>query len=530
MDLRRLLTTLRRWLWLLLAGAVLAGGAAYAVSAFAAPPPTYEARAVVLVGPALTSSDTNTGQLDAARRLSQIYVEVANARPLLERVVDELELDVSADALRAQLTVTTPLEPPIITVVATANDSFLAADIANEVVQQLISAAPDLGTAEQQAQEFIDRQVDALELEIESLIPQVESLAERTTRTPAQDERLAELQSRLANLRSTYAALVAASAPSSSNQFTLLEEATPPAQALPTGRAQAILFAAVLGVALALAVALLVEHLDDTIRSSDALERLTGLPNMAEIDRISPSERSARGQLPTLTAPYSAVGEGFRSLRIGIDLAAGDELRSLLVVSALRGEGKTSVTANLGVAFAQAGRQVLLVDGNLRQPGLHELFGVANDHGLNDVLSSTDESLIERAQQTEVPGLRLLPSGPPPANPAELIGSARMRDLLAERHESVDLVVVDGSTVLGAPETPSLAAMVDGTLVVVAEGRTSAEAVGEAHDTLRRARATILGTALNRIPATAPRRDARVPRPEGADLPRQAAREDQTGS
>jgi capsular exopolysaccharide synthesis family protein len=530
LDLRRFLAILKRWAGLLLAGAALAGAAAFAVSAVLAPPPIYEAQAVVLVGPALTTSDANSSQMDVARRLSQIYVEVANSRPLLERVADELQLGVTADELAGQLTVTTPEEPPIINVASQANEAATAAAIANEVVQQLIAAAPSSDDAEAQAQGFIEQQVDALEREIETLIPEVERLADRPSRTAAEDARLAELQSRLADLRATYAALIAASSPTASNQLTVIEEAVPADRPLPTGRAQTVLFASFLGLLLAASVALLVEHLDDTIRSPDDSRRVSALANLGEVGRMASSGRPLSGPLATALAPYSPLGEEFRALRTAIEFAAGETCRSLLVASPLPGEGKTAVATNLAAAFARSGREVLLIDANLREPAAHEAFGLSNAQGLTDLLRTPSAQLAKLAQETDVPGLRLLTAGVSPPNPADLLDSSRMKDLIAEVHATGDLVIFDGSPVLGASETSVLASVVDATLLVIAAGRTPSASLGEAHEALGRARARVIGTVLNRVPSSSARRHIDARAAEGSDASGRSLREDHSGS
>ncbi len=280
LDLRRLINLLRRWGWVLLVGTAIAGGTAYAVSSALAPLPTYEAEALVLVGPALSDTNADAGQMEASQRVSQIYVEVATSRPLLQRVIDELDLNTTAQVLAGQVAATAPEEPPIITVAAFADDPDDAANLANAVVRELIAVSPTLGGEEQQAQSFINRQIDALQSEIEPLVLEAEDLASLTVRTPLQDDRLADVQSRLAGLRSTYASLVTASTATASNTLTMIQEAVPNVRAISTGRGRTVVFASLLGLVLSVAVVLLVEHLDDTVRSPDEVEKAVGLPNL----------------------------------------------------------------------------------------------------------------------------------------------------------------------------------------------------------------------------------------------------------
>ena len=472
----------------------MAGAAAYLVTGLLQPPPSYQAQAVALVGPALDSTNPNVGQLETARRFSEIYVEMSGARPLLERVADAVGYDGSAENLGAQLTVTTLQEPPILTVAVVDTDPERAADIANEVVRQLTDIAPDIEGGEADAQEFIDRQAEALRTEIEALVPEVEALTERTTRTSQEDERLAELQARLAELRGTYAALVAASAPTSSGKLTVIEEAVANTQPLPGARTQSVLLAAVVGFVLAAAVAFLVESLDDRVRAGRDLEAIKGLRSLGELPRIP---RRARARLPTILSPESSTSDGFHALRTNIEMTAAESLRSLVITSPSRGDGRSTVAAHLAVAFAQSGRRVLLVDADLRQPAVHKLFALSNQRGLHDMLRRP-AAVKELIQETSLGELLIVSSGVPAGQPSEAVTTARMKEVNMRLERLVDLVIYDAPPVRLAPETMVVASLADSTLVVVAAGRTTFDAVRESYEALQRVRAPVVGAVLNR--------------------------------
>ncbi len=139
--------------------------------------------------------------------------------------------------------------------------------------------------------------------------------------------------------------------------------------------------------------------------------------------------RSEIYRLAALLYPRSGVAEAYRTLRTNIEFASVDApIRTLLVTSSIPGEGKTITAANLAIVFAQAGRRVLLVDADLRKPGVHVVFDLPNAHGLTTLLRSDEVSLDAIAQATEQDNLRVLTTGPLPPNPAELLGSQRMRD------------------------------------------------------------------------------------------------------
>ena len=209
-------------------------------------------------------------------------------------------------------------------------------------------------------------------------------------------------------------------------------------------------------------------------------------------------------RLAVLLYPRSGIAEAYRALRANIEFASVDgTIGTLLVTSAVPGEGKTVTAANLAVAFAQAGRHVLLVDADLRKPGAHLMFGLPNAHGLTSMLLNTELSLGDIAQITEVANLRVLTTGPLPPNPAELLGSQRMRALLERLKASEDLLIFDGPPLGAVTDSALLSSFLDGTIMVIDTARGRRRAVRSGREALTRAGANVLGAVLNRVPARA---------------------------
>ncbi len=206
-----------------------------------------------------------------------------------------------------------------------------------------------------------------------------------------------------------------------------------------------------------------------------------------------------REKLVTLADPRSPVAEAYRSLRTNLEFSSLDEpLRTMIVTSAAPEEGKSTVLANLAVVMAQAGKQVILVDCDLRRPVLHEIFGVSNHTGLTTAL--LDDSAAELPlRDTGVSGLRLLPSGPQPPNPAELLGSRRMENLIQELREQADMVLFDAPPVIAVTDAAILASKVDGVLLVINAGVTRREHAQRAKAALDRVNARLVGTVLNNV-------------------------------
>ncbi len=204
--------------------------------------------------------------------------------------------------------------------------------------------------------------------------------------------------------------------------------------------------------------------------------------------------------LVTISEPNSPASEAYRALRTNLTFASLDKpLRTLMFTSPGPDEGKSTVLANLAVTIAQTERRVLLVDCDLRRPCLHELFGLANDAGLTNLL--TDPAARENPpfQETEVPGLRLLTSGPLPPRCADLLASRRMEETVRWLAEQADQVLFDSPPINAVADAAILATLVDGVLLVVRERRTRREAVVEARDRLARVNAHLLGAVLNGV-------------------------------
>jgi protein-tyrosine kinase len=206
-------------------------------------------------------------------------------------------------------------------------------------------------------------------------------------------------------------------------------------------------------------------------------------------------------RLATLLYPRSSKAEGYRTLRSNIEFSALDApIRSLLVTSAVPGEGKTVTAANLAVVFAQAGRRVLLVDANLRKPGVDAIFNLGNAQGLTTLIRGDETSLEAVAQETQVEHLQVVTTGPLPPNPAELLGSQRMHAILNQAKTEHDLVILDSPPLQVVTDAAILSSFTDGTLLVIDARHTRRAAIRQAREALAKADARVLGAVLNRLP------------------------------
>jgi non-specific protein-tyrosine kinase len=205
-------------------------------------------------------------------------------------------------------------------------------------------------------------------------------------------------------------------------------------------------------------------------------------------------------ELITVSDPRSPISEAYRALRTNLDFASLDQaLKTLVVTSAGVGEGKSTTLANLAVVSAQAGRTVLLVDADLRRPTLHQLFGLENERGLTTVMMDDAALASPPIQATEIEGLSVLTSGPLPPNPADLMGSNRMEQVIAALSNRADQVFFDTPPVVAVTDAAVLATKVDGVLLVVSAGKTRREQARAAVQRLEQINARVVGTVLANV-------------------------------
>jgi capsular exopolysaccharide synthesis family protein len=493
------IAVLRKWAWLLIGSTLVTGTVAFFV--IGSLPKTFDGSVTLNVGQSLTALNPDYNQLLTSQQLAQTYARVATSRPILDKVIEAMDLGVSPVDLGKRVRAEAARDSTFIIITGQDRDPARAAAIANEVAKQLIAASPGIQGRQTDVQSFIDAEVKATERQITDTVAELERLTALPIRTPAQDDQVQTLQNRLASLRSAYSTLFAFSSNSASNLLSVIEPAIPPEAPSSPKVLLFTILAAFAAFAVATAFAFAVDFLDDTVKSPDDVEGLTHLPMLGAIIRMpGDDKRGAIHRLVTHLYPQSPAAEAYRSMRTNIEFTSVDEpIRRLLITSAVPGEGKTTTAANLAVAFAQSGRRTILVDADLRRPGVHELFDLRNDRGLTNLLIGDAVALQTVAQQVEEPNLRVITTGTIPPNPAELLGSNKMVTIMEKLRESCDLVIIDSPPLQAVTDAAILAAMVDGTVLVVRAGATRRAAVRHGLESLGRVGAKVLGVALNRV-------------------------------
>lgn len=501
MELKEYLQTLRKWWWLIVVCTLCAALTSFIVSSIL--PPVYEARVLIVSNQSQNSGILDYSSLLGGQRMIETYREMLKTRPVLETVIANLALPYTPRELSKLVQVKIIPETQLLELMVEDNDPQRAADIANEIAFTFLVQR----STEQQLEEiegYESRVVTHMEA-LEQTIQETRNELEQVRASPAlqAQEDLADLytnqssqQAAYANLLATYVNLRAMK--SRLLDLTIAESAHPPAE--PT-RPRKVLNTGIAGLSggmIACATAFLLEYLNDTMDSAEELQETLSLPNLGTI----PAVRSwqTNGHTGSQTSEWP-IGEAFRILRTNIQFANVDStVQTLLITSSEPGEGKTSVLANLGTVLAQSGHRVLLIDADLRRSGLHQHFGIPNRTGLTSLLLN-NAGQYEGIIETDTPNLYVLPSGPTPPNPSELLGSQRMAQLIASFKSFGDIVLFDAPPVLACADAMVLASQVDGVVFVVDSRSTHRDTARRAMDMLRNAKARVLGGVLNKVSA-----------------------------
>lgn len=283
----------------------------------------------------------------------------------------------------------------------------------------------------------------------------------------------------------------------------VIDRAEVPASPVSPDKRRNLLLALAVGLALGVGAAFLLEYLDNTIKLPEELKDHLDIAYLGPVPAFQPEGdgASAGGDLACVHSPRSGASEAYRGIRTNLLFSsAGSAPQVILITSATPQDGKTVTTANLGVTMAQAGSRTVIIDCDLRKPKLHKVFGVNSDCGLTNLLVGAKDS-EQAILATEVPGLDLIPSGPIPPNPSEMLGSSQMADLLTTLRSRYERILLDSPPVTAVTDATVLASAVDGVVLVIRAGSTVRAAAAGAVDQIRAVGGHILGGLLNAVDA-----------------------------
>jgi capsular exopolysaccharide synthesis family protein len=442
MELIRYVRVLRHRLWMIIICPIVAALAGGIVSL--ALPPIYEAQVVVLVRPAqpLASTDPTVAAL-TSDQISRTYASLMTQRPLLESVSKEVGLNIRPEDLAKEITVTPEANTTILDVAVKDTNPALARELANHLTADLIA--------------------------------EVKGFQQQETQVP--------------NARTGDNLIVVSAA-------VLPDKPVSPNKTLNV----AIAFAA--GLLVAVGIAFLLDYLDQSIKTDEELTERLGLIAIGHV-AFAPAGKGSRAELVALVG-QSPASEAYKALRTSLLFSTLDqELKTIVVTSPAPEEGKSRTAANLAVVLAEAGHNTVLIDADFRRPSMHKIFGRIRNVGLSNlILQDVPESEAITAVE-KVPNLWLITSGPIPPNPSELLGSGRIRELIARLRSAFTYVILDTPPVNAVTDAAILAAAVDGTILVVEQGRTTFPALKHSKQLLDRVGVHTIGVVMNKVRTSA---------------------------
>jgi capsular exopolysaccharide synthesis family protein len=427
-----LIVVRRRWLSILVVTlAVLALAAVFNLAVT----PTYTATTRLFFGVqgGQSVSDLAQGSTFTEKQMSS-YAQVATSPLVLQKVVDDLQLDVTADDLAGQVTAVNPLDTVILEISVNDADAATSAQITNAIAKQLVSVVGTL--------------------------------------TPAQPDGSEPVRATV---------LAAANAP-----------AAPSSPAVARNLVLALLGGVIAGFAVALARQLL----DTKVRSEQDVRAVT---ESAILGTIAFDEHVPQHPVVIADDPHSQAAEAIRRLRTNLQFIGNDsECKTVVITSSIPGEGKSTTSINLAASMADTGARVILVDADLRRPSIANYTGLEGRAGLTSILIGRAD-LEDVVQPWRDTTLTVLPSGPVPPNPSELLGSAKMSELLAQLAAGYDVVLIDTPPLLPVTDATILTKMVGGALVVVGADRLHRAQLVESLASLETAGARVYGMVVNKV-------------------------------
>lgn len=474
----------------------LAGIASYISVMFQ--PDVYVSRTTLMIGRTILDPNPDSGQIFIAAQLASIYADMAKREPVQAATMKALDIN-----WLPNYQVGVVPNTQLIEISVTDTNPQRAQIIANEIANQLMLQSPALSSNSdaEQRQLFIKQQLSSLQAQIQDTSSKIEELqnslsgltsASQISRTESD---ISDLTDKLNNLRDSYANMLANSQEGALNILSVFEPANLPTSPVGTKGMLIVILASMVGFILAGGSAYLIEYLDRSIKTTSDVERIFHFPVIGYMTVMTENGNNATY---VSKHPNSVVAESFRLLQSNIEFfQVHNSAKTILVTSPAQGNGKTTVAVNLTLSMAANQNRIILVDADLRRPAVHSALEISKAPGLSEVIRNKAD-IAEAVRTIKDENIDVLTVGNVPPNVTAVAGSKRVSAILDDLKEKYDTVIVDAPPLV-ISDAYTLAAKVDGVVLVLEPGQTREEQASVIREQFARAGAKLIGIVFNRI-------------------------------
>jgi polysaccharide biosynthesis transport protein len=453
--------------------------------------PVYTASTMLRIVTSPTGSVNYTDYM-YAERLMNTYVKLATTKPVLDNLRQQLGLDylpsIGVDIISGTELLQIQVEEP---------NPVLAAQVANALADILVSQSVELYTGSGESSlDILSEQLKEMENELNQARKVYTDLV---AKDPNDAVNIQSAKQSVDSKQQIYNAILEEyerariNAALREKSISVVEPSVPPSSPSRPNPMINIILGSLVGLLGGVGLAFLFENLDTTLYTPEQIEKVTKLPLLGTIPTID-----ARENFISMNGNTSYI-DAFRRVRSNLTTLLQDSpCKTILVTSSEPGEGKSTLLTNLAYVMAQAGRKVVVIDGDLRRPTVHKIFKLPNEQGLSNVLCQKID-IEEVLQNYELPGVSIVTSGPLPPNPADLLGSEEMVGLKNRLRKKYDLVLIDSPAILSVSDAISLIPSVDGVILVASRSYSRRESVLNGCKQLADVNAHILGVVVNRV-------------------------------